>query len=185
MRHQIPAIFQLFLAVFWLAPGALIAQGEKSAPQEAPTDDDSAAGDDDSAAPVIDWTAKPANEAVQLHTEAENTKAGSVVDFVVTNERGESIFILGCRPLQPEMFGEERWETVPGERCPGEGIAQEVPTGELKLQLSATGQRHMLFRATLTYGVGCTVGVPLSAAKCRDFATVASPKIRVTPPDDE
>jgi hypothetical protein len=163
--------------------------------QDEPVEDSAAVpsndelGDDDSALDepeelLSDWSQTPAIEGVTLSSAESATKADWLVTFTVENSRGEAIYLFGCRPVQGQMFGDDGWVNLPSrEKCKSEGTATKVELGNLEVKVAATGRRSMLFRGSLTYGVGCTDGLPLSTAGCRDFATVVTDKIQVTPAD--
>ena len=183
----LPLLLSLAVAAF--LPTALSAQDGDAAPAAAEPDAAAADGDaadadgDDSAMDDRDWTSIAPSEGVTVTTKASNIKSGSSVRVTVENSRGEPIYLMGCRPLQPEWFDAERWQALPGEPCKTEGTAQQFDPGTKDFQVAAAGRNRMLFRATMTYGVGCTPGVPLSAASCRDFATISTGKVQVNPAD--
>ena len=144
---------------------------------------DDADGGDSAAEPSIDRSTASAVEGVTLSTSVSSVRSGETITIRLENAREEAMYLFGCRPVQPEWFAQDRWQNLPGEQCKSEGTARKLDPGAAEFKLPVTGRTRMLFRAAVTFGVGCIDNVPLSAAHCRDFGTVVTDTIRVTPPE--
>jgi hypothetical protein len=133
-------------------------------------------------AAALAFAQAPAADAhgIKVETGRSLYVAGDVVEITVTNAGKEPVYLQGCGSYHVEVFENERYSSLPSERCVSEGDALLVPPGTLQLKYEATGERQgQILRVALAYGWGCQPERPLSQARCAGFASAWSPSFRI------
>lgn len=121
-----------------------------------------------------DGASKAAASSVSVELNARSYRPGETIQITLNNQGNAPIFLPGCASYSLERFQDERYTPITVKRCESEQNALMVPKGSRSFELPApTGERALL-RVTVTYGVDCREGIPLSRSGCKRFDAVSS-----------
>jgi hypothetical protein len=117
---------------------------------------------------------------VTVVTDKTSYDPGEQVKVTLTNGTSQSVFLPGCAVYSWHRKEDGVWvDKGPTIICSWEGVAVEVKAGGTLVE--TTQNKAGTWRLKTEYGVGCTPGLPLSAAGCGAFVMAYSNPFTILP----